>query len=316
MITTSRVRGRRSRAGIYRALAGFLTAVGVCRAYAQAVQQPTIRVDVGLVNLYITVTDQRGLLVTDLRKDNFRVWDDEVEQEIRHFSTDDAPYTVGLVLDRSGSMSEVIGDVYKAAIHTLEASKSEDEAFAMIFDDQLELVQDFTSDRNLLLRSLRKVRARGSTALYDAVYTALKHSQKGRYRKKALLVVTDGADNSSEITYRELLEFAGDNPVIIYVIGLFGNSMQFGSLLSDTPDVDKLSRLAEATGGKAYFPKAMEACKQACSDIANELRHQYSIGYYPPDVEETPKRRAIHVELTNLGAARAGNLVVRTRAIH
>ena len=276
-------------------------------------QEPKIRVEVDLVALYLTVTDNRGAPLPGLKKENFRVWEDEIEQKIEHFSTDDAPYTIGLVLDRSGSMAEVIDDVFQAAFHTFQASKPEDEAFVIVFNDRIQLVQDFTSDRKTLQRALRKVRAGGRTALYDAVHTALSHIRKGRHRKKALLVVTDGADNSSETTYRELLDFAKESSVVIYVVGFFGDMMRFGSLLPESPSAEKLTRLAEATGGRAYFPKTMEQCKQACLDTASELRHQYTLGYYPRNKEKDRTWRKIRVEAVGLPTNRAGDLRVRTK---
>ena len=283
---------------------------GSCLSQAQ---ESKIRVEVDLVSLYATVTHKGGAALPGLKKENFRVWEDEVEQQISHFSTDDAPYTIGLVLDRSGSMAEVIDDVFQAAFHTLEASKPEDEAFVILFNHRIELIQDFTFDRKALKRALRKVRADGRTALYDAVHTALSHIQKGQHRKKALLVVTDGADNSSETTYRELLDFAQESSVIIYVVGFFGDPTRFGSLLGESPSVEKLSRLAEVTGGRAYFPKTMEQCKQACLDTASELRHQYSLGYYPTKKEKDGTWRKIRVEVAGLPGDRAEDLRVRAR---
>lgn len=276
-------------------------------------QQPEIRVEVDLVSLYVTVTDSRGSALQGLSKENFRVWEDGAEQEIKHFSTDDAPYTIGLVLDRSGSMWEVIDDVFQAALHTLQASKPEDEAFVIVFNDRLELVQDFTSDREALERALHKVRAGGQTAIYDAVHTALTHIQKGPYRKKALLVVTDGEDNSSGTTFRDLLGFAQENSAIIYVVGFFGDAMRFGSLLAESPSVVELTRLAQVTGGKAYFPKSMKECKQACLDTASELRHQYSLGYYPTNRKKDGTWRKLRVEVTGLPPDQAQNLILRTR---
>ncbi len=246
-----------------------------------------IRIEVDLVDLYVTVNNKRGASVQGLGKENFRVSENEVEQEISHFDTDDAPYTIGLVLDHSGSMAMVIDDVFKAGLHTLQASKPVDEAFVLVFNDRVELIQDFTVDRKSLERVVHRVRAGGQTALYDATQTALNQIRRGQYRKKALLVVTDGADNSSETSYRELLDSAQQSGVIIYVVGFFGNSMRFGSLLTDSPNVEKLTRLAEVTGGRAYFPKTMKQCMQACLDIAGELRHQYRLDITPPTEKRT-----------------------------
>ncbi len=275
-------------------------------------QDETLHIEVDLIDLYVAVTDQRGVPISGLTGDNFRVLEDGVEQQIRHFSNDDVPFTMGMVLDRSGSMTMVIDDVYKAASHTLEASRPEDESFVIVFNDRIDLVQDFTSDRKTLQHALRKVEAGGQTALYDAVYTAINHIRKGKYRKKALLVVTDGADNSSETSYRELLQVAKESEVLIHVIGFFGDAMRFGSALADSPAVDKLTRLSAVTGGRAYFPKTMEECRQACVDTANELRSQYTLGYYSTNKKKDGTWRQVRVEIVGLPPER-GSAVVRTR---
>src|SRR5713226_471939 len=259
MVGSAGIRGLEFRCFLLLVLLLFL----FCWRVAHAQEAP-IRVDVNLVNLYVAVTDKTGRPVEELQKENFRVWEDSGQQEIRHFSSEDVPFTIGLILDRSGSMEPVIEDVYKAGLHTIETTKEGDEAFVILFNRQIELLQDFTSDRKALEKAAKKVRAEGSTALYDGVYTGLRHIRKGKNRKKALLVVTDGADNSSEVQFKELLEFARQSEVLIHVIGLFGEPMRFGALLADSPDVDKLSQLAAVTGGKAYFPKTMAQCKQAC----------------------------------------------------
>lgn len=276
-------------------------------------QQPPIRVEVNLVNLYVAVTDVAGRPIEGLEKENFRVWEDNAQQEIRHFSSEDVPFTIGLILDRSGSMEPVIEDVYKAGLHTIESTKEGDEAFVILFNRQIELLQDFTSDRKALEKAAKKVRAEGSTALYDGVYTGLGHIRKGKNRKKALLVVTDGADNSSDVQFEELLELARQSEVLIHVIGLFGEPKRFGSLFEDSPDVDKLSQLAAVTGGKAYFPKTMDQCKKACIDTAKELHHQYSLAYYPTNRAKDGTWRDVRVEVVGLPTGRSSDVVVRTR---
>lgn len=275
-------------------------------------QQPTFRSEVDLVSLNVTVSDSHGVPIEGLSREQFHVREDDVEQQIRHFSDEDVPFTIGLVLDRSGSMVMVMDDVYRAALHTLEASKPDDESFVIVFNDRVELIQEFTSDRKVLERALKKVRAGGQTALYDAVYTAINHVRKGKYRKKALLVVTDGADNSSHTRYQELIDFAKAHEVLIHVIGLFGDMMQFGALLEDSPDADKLSRLAEVTGGRAYFPKTMAQCREACLDTARELRRQYSLAYYPSNRKKDGTWRKISIEVSGL-PDRERYLRIRTR---
>lgn len=273
-------------------------------------QQSSIRVDVDLVNLYVSVTDKRGHPVEGLTAGDFHVYEDDAEQQIKHFSTDDLPYTVGLVLDRSGSMANMIGDVFQAAVHTVEASKPEDEAFVIVFNHEVRLVQEFTTSRRELGRAVQRERAGGQTALYDAVYTALNHIKKGQYQKKALLVVTDGEDNSSSTSFRDLLDFAREQSVIIHVIGLIGDSMRFGALQGDRPSVEKLSRLADRTGGRADFPKTMADCREACTRTAGELRHQYSVGYYPSNSARDGTWRTVRVEVRS---ERNPDLTIRTK---
>lgn len=273
-------------------------------------QQPSIRVEVDLVNLYVSVTDKRGHPIEGLTAADFHVYEDDVEQQIKHFSTDDAPYTIGLVLDRSGSMAEMIDDVFQAAVHTVEASKPEDEAFVVVFNGDIKLAQDFTTSRKELNRAVQRVRAGGGTALYEAVYTALKRIQKGQYRKKALLIVTDGEDNSSSTTFRELLDFARESSVIIHAIGMMSHGMRFDSLQADRPSVEKLTRLADATGGSAYFPKTMAECLEACRRTAAELRHQYSLGYYSSNLARDGRWRTVRVEVRS---QKDPDVMVRTK---
>lgn len=167
---------------------------------------PAFTVDVGLVNLSVAVTAKNGRSYSKLKASNFRIYDNGIEQEIKYFNHYDAPYSMGLVLDRSGSMVEMIGDVYDAAFHTIQYSKDNDEFFIELFNDQIEMRQELTIDRNLLRNRLEGVYAYESTALYDAILAALDNIRKGRYEKKALLVVTDGADNSSKHRFQEVLD--------------------------------------------------------------------------------------------------------------
>ncbi len=274
-----------------------------------------IRVEVDLVNLYVSVAGREGQASGNLKQENFRIFEDGVEQKIGHFSTEDKPFTLGLVLDRSESMTLVIRDVYNAAFHTIRASKPDDEAFIMTFNQDITLVQDFSTDREILRKRLKKVRASGFTAVYDAVYAALEHIRGGRRQKKALLVVTDGEDNRSHRSFYELLEYARTQEVIVYVVGFFG-SMEF---VGPPPPfrsryMDLLAELASATGGRTYFPRSMKECEEVCIAIANELRQQYSLAYYPSNRRRDGAWRTIKVELNNLPNTKPDGLTVRARA--
>ncbi len=277
-----------------------------------SVSGSTLKVETDLVSFNVTMTDEHNQPVKGLKQGDFRVYEDGAEQAIQHFSDDDFPYALGLVLDRSGSMFAVIDDVYNAAFHTIRASKPDDEFFVVTFNEHVDLVQDFSSDRKVLQRSLKGVDAGGSTALNDAIYAGLKHLDRGKQDKKALLVVTDGADNSSSIRLRELFDCIREKHVTIYVVGFFGDMSPVSSSFSDTYEVDSLKKIAQMSGGKAYFPRSMKECDEDCIAIANELRKQYSLGYYPVNKNKDGTWREIRVELRPpLGET--GKLSVRTR---
>jgi len=276
-------------------------------------QAPRLRAETDLVSFNATVTDARNQPVAGLQREHFRAFEDDVEQELRHFSDDDYPYSMGLVLDRSGSMDPVIDDVYNAAFHTVRASKPDDEFFVITFNERSDLLQEFTSDRKALGRRLKGVNARGSTALYDAIYAGLKHVERGRHDKRALLAVTDGADNASTLKFNDLLEFIRERHVTIYVVGFFEGMSSSSPLFADTFQVDSLKRISQATGGKAYFPRSMKECDEACIAIANELRKQYSLGYYPTNRVRDGRWRSLRVEVNVPGLLDRDKLSVRTR---
>ena len=278
-----------------------------------SVTSPGLRVETDLVSFNVTVTDGHNKPIKGLKRENFRVFEDGVEQPIEHFGDDDYPYTMGLVLDRSGSMAFVIEDVYNAAFHTIRASKPDDEFFVITFNQHADILQDFSSDRKLLQTSLKGVEAGGSTALYDAIYTGLKHLERGQHDKKALLVVTDGADNSSTLKFKDLVEFIRERHVAIYVVGFFESMGPASSLFEDTSEVDRLTKIAQVTGGKAYFPKSMKECDIACIAIATELRRQYSLGYYPKNKNRDGSWREIRVEVVAPDSFGSANLIARTR---
>lgn len=274
----------------------------------------TYKVNVGLVALNVSVSDKTGRPYTGLKADNFRLYDNGIEQMIQHFSTEDRPYTMGLVLDRSGSMAEMIKEVYQAAFHSIAASKPEDEFFLTTFSDTSALRQDFSKDQALLEKRLKGVTAEGRTALYDAVLSALDHIKQGSYDKKALLVVTDGADNSSEHSFQDLLERARKENVAIYIVGMFDElAMAVEGQRKDALEA-LLTQVADASGGKAFFPATVKQCEQACIAIAQELRQQYAIGYYPRPKRQDGSWRTVQVQLHLPEELYDQGLRARTRA--
>jgi Ca-activated chloride channel family protein len=280
-------------------------------------QEPvhSITVDVRLVNLNVAVEDKDGRSYAGLSANNFRIYDNGVEQAIHHFSDDDSPYSMGIVLDRSGSMAGMINDVYDAAFHTIRASKAGDEFFVELFNDQVEMKQGLTSDQGLLQQQLKGVVASGATALYDAILAGLDQLKAGRYDKKALLVVTDGADNTSRHSFQEVLQRARADGVVIYVVGMFDEMMLAAELARGDDEMRALlSQIAEATGGRAYFPRTVKQCEQACIAIAKDLREQYSLGYYPHPKLFDGSWRIVQVQLNLPEELYRSRLTARTRA--
>ena len=285
----------------------------VSTAYPQEAVQ-SITVDVRLVNLNVAVEDKNGRTYTGLTANSFRIYDNGVEQVIHHFSAEDLPYSMGVVLDRSGSMAGMIQDVYTAAFHTIRASKPGDEFLVELFNDQVEMRQELTTDQELLQRQLKGVVASGSTALYDAILSGMDHLAHARYDKKALLVVTDGADNSSKHAFQEVLQRARAEGVVIYVVGMF-DEMTFAMEHARESEVRALlAQIADVTGGRAYFPRTVKECEQACIAIAKDLREQYNLGYYPRPKLLDGSWRTVQVQLNLPEELYQSGLTARTRA--
>ena len=281
--------------------------------------KPLFRTETDLVSLDVTVTDQKGRPVADLAKEDFIVYEDGKQQSVAFFSHEQRPASWGLVLDRSGSMAPMIEDVYKAALHSVESGTPEDEIFVMTFDTATELVHPFTSDRQELLRSISRLRAGGGTALYDAGALALDYMRDAKQKKRVLVIVTDGEDNASSINFKKFLKMAQKSETIIYTVGLFdpmdtpsfrassfGPNGFFGLGLSNPRK--ELERLADQTGGMAYFPKNLDECIRAHRDIAFQVSQQYSLGYYPRSNYEDERWRQIKVQVL-----RSKDLVVLSR---
>ena len=254
---------------------------------------PSIKLSTNLVSLSVTVTDQKGQAITGLKREDFKVYESGVEQALDFFSAEEMPVCWGIVLDRSGSMMAMIGDVYRAAVHVVDEGTEQDEAFVVTFSQKVELVSDFIADKHKLGNSILGLRAGGETALWDAINFALDHLKKAKHRKKVLVVITDGDDNASRIKFRELIERAEEENVLIYPVGMFESSNMFGLGISGKGPRDDLEKLAEVTGARAHFPTNVEQCREAMRAIAGEVSHQYSVGYYPNNTKNDGKWRNI-----------------------
>jgi VWFA-related protein len=267
-------------------------------------QQPTFRSSSSdLVVLPVTVTDDRGRLITDLAQERFVIYDDGRRQQLAAFSSDDAPVSIALVIDDSGSMRTKIGEVVAAALAFARASHPEDELLVIEFND---VVRDTLDGRHIsaadtpeLGAALQTLRPAGQTALYDALIDGLEHLDGSSRSRRVLVLVSDGGDNVSRATLDDVLYRAQRSGVTIYSIGLFDDTAT-----DSNPDV--LKRLAGATGGERFLPKSAGPLLKACQTIAREIRSSYTIGYVPP--ERDGRFHRLRVELTG-----AKGLKVRTR---
>jgi Ca-activated chloride channel family protein len=256
-------------------------------ASAWAAYSQTLKVDVPVVLVNATVSDLKGRLVAGLERQHFRLWENEIEQQVEYFSLEDMPLSVGLVFDATGSMAEKLSAARNAATAFLKTSNPRDEYFLIEFSDQPRLVQDFTSDIAGLERRIFTASARGLTPLFDAVHLGLEKVTNGRNTKKALLIITDGEDNRSHYTFSDIREFAREHDAEIYAIGLV-DTLEGRTTISD---------LVETSGGRAFFPNSVNQLDDICTRIALELKNQYLLGYRSTNEAKDGRWRQIRVDV-------------------
>ena len=273
-------------------LAATLISAGTTTAQPKQFDQK-MKLGTHLVSLNVTVTDSYGRFVTGLGKNHFEIYDDKVKQEIAHFSDDDAPVSIGIIYDVSGSMKERINRSLVALRRFFDTSHEDDDIFLMAFNERPMLVQDFTTSSEQVIGRLMLVQPRKSTALYDAMYLGIEKIQQGRHPKKALLIVSDGQDNNSRYSYKELRNRAREADVLIYAIGI--TDPYTDSLAGYGRGV--LEEISRMTGGRAFFPNAYNGPEllEICTRIALELRHQYAVGFYPTDTTSKAKWHGIKI---------------------
>ena len=254
-----------------------------------------IKLDTDVVTLTITVTDPYNRLVTGLDRQHFEIFEDKVKQTIEFFSDDDVPVSLGIVFDVSGSMKGKLDRSRDALRAFIDTSHREDDFFLVGFNQRANLLSEF-SDGDTLANKLTLVDARGQTALYDAAYLGIEKVKQGRHTKRALLLISDGQDNSSRYTYGELRKLLKEAGVQIYCIGIVEMGGNAGGTL-DMQGQAILEEISQVTGGKAFFPRSGAELEDATTRIALELRHQYSIGYSPTNVNRDGQWHKIRVQV-------------------
>jgi VWFA-related protein len=260
----------------------------------------TLSVDVELVQLPISVLDKEGRPVNGLTKDNFQVFEDNTQQQIKLFKHEDIPLSLGLVIDNSGSMRNKRERVNSSALAFVRESNPEDETFIVNFDDSAYLEQDFTGSIGDLIDALDNLDTRGETALYDAVYLSVDHVKAGKKDKKAILLISDGEDNVSKYGFNKVIEALRESKVTVYAIGLLEENDQRGGLFKKPPSKkakEALEKFAEMTGGQAFFPKSLDEVEDLVKTIAHDLRNHYTVGYTPTNRKLDGSWREIHVKV-------------------
>jgi len=266
---------------------------------APAVEGPRtdIRVDTTVVLVPVTVTNPLNQFVTGLEKTNFRVYEDKVEQEVAYFASDDAPLSVGLVFDTSGSMGNKLGKSRQAVSQFFRTANPEDEVFLVQFSDRPEMIQEFTTHLEEIQNRLVFTQARGRTALLDGVYMALHNMKKARNPRKALLIISDGGDNSSRYTEGEIKNLVREADVQIYAIGIFEPVIARGRTAEEISGPALLSELADETGGRHFAIDNLNDLPDVAAKIGMELRNQYVLGYSPANKARDGKYRKILVKM-------------------
>jgi Ca-activated chloride channel family protein len=245
-----------------------------------------------LVMLDVSVKDLKGGFVSGLTKDKFKIFDDGKEAPLTVFRSGDIPVTVGLVVDNSGSMRAKRPEVVTAALTFVTESNPDDELFVVNFNDRVSLGlprgKPFTADKELLRTALLRNPVQGRTALDDALKLALEHLDDGHKDRKTLVLISDGGDNASDVTEKEIVRLAEEKRVTIYTVGIY-----------DDDDQDKnprfLQRLAQVTGGECYLPKKLDEMVAVCSKIAKDIRSRYVVGFSPEESAMTDRVRKLRV---------------------
>jgi VWFA-related protein len=270
----------------------------------------TIGVNVDLVLMYTSVFDKNGHFVPGLKKDNFKLFEDGVQQSVSSFSQEDAPVSMGILLDLSGSMRGKIDQVNKSALAFIRASNPQDQVFLIGFNEEVELLQDYTSDVDEVSDALENVVVTGGTALYDAIYLGIQKAHSGSKPKKAVVVITDGEDRDSYYKLDELVAKVQESDVQVFSVGLLDDVPEkslFGRWSRSAPEKahDVLVRISEETGGKAFFPNKLTDIHTVVAEIATDLRSQYSLGYLSSNATRDGSFRRVKIELS--GAAASNN---------
>ncbi len=264
------------------------------------VRAAIIKADVDMVLVNVTVTDPMGRMVTGLGKEHFEVFEDKDKQEIVQFGAEDTPLSMAIVFDASGSMGEKMSKAREAVAQFFKTANPEDEFFLETFNSRPDLVTEFTDSLEDIQSQLNFIESKGRTALLDAIYLALNKMKTAKNTQKALLVISDGGDNSSRYTEREIKSLVRESDVQIYAIGIFEPYGSRGRSPEELAGPGLLNDITEATGGRQFPVENINELPDIAEKIGIELRNQYVLGYMPKNLERDGKWRRVKVDIKKI----------------
>jgi len=260
-------------------------------------QGQPVHIDVDLALVNVTVTDPYNRLVTGLEPDNFRVFENNVEQEIRYFSSEDVPISIGVIFDLSGSMANKVGKAKEAASQFFKTANPQDEFFLVSFNERAEVMSAFTSNIEDLQSRIISASAKGRTALLDAIYLGLSQMRTARNAKRALLIISDGGDNNSRYNEKDIKKLVRESDTQLYSVGVFDPFEYRSRTPEELNGPSLLTEVTELTGGRAFTIENVNELPDIAAKISAELRNQYVLGYRPSNKSHDARWRKIKVKL-------------------
>ncbi len=260
-------------------------------------QGQSVHLDVELALVNVTVTDPYNRLVTGLDPDNFRIFEDNIEQEVVNFSSEDVPISIGVILDLSGSMANKLGKAKQAALQFFKTANPQDEFFLVGFNEHAELLSPFTSNVEDLQTRMLSASAKGRTALLDAIYLGLSQMRGAQNGKRALLIISDGGDNNSRYNEKDIKRLVREADTQLYSIGIFDPFEYRSRTPEELNGPSLLSEMTDLTGGRAFTAENLNDLPDIAAKIGEELRNQYVLGYHPSNKARDARWRKIKIKL-------------------
>jgi len=257
----------------------------------------TVHIDVDLALVNVTVTDPFNRLVTGLELDNFRVFEDNIEQEVVNFSAEDVPISIGVIFDFSGSMANKVGKAREAALQFFKTANPQDEFFLVSFNERAELTSAFTNSVEDLQSRMMLTSAKGRTALLDAIYLGLSQMRGAHNAKRALLILSDGGDNHSRYNESDIKRLVKEADTQLYAIGIFDQPGYRNRTPEELNGPTLLNEVTELTGGRVFNVAKLEELPDIASKIGMELRNQYVLGYRPSNKAHDARWRKVKIKL-------------------